>query len=277
LCRKATAGQAAGYTLSQDLRIGERTMSTKIFAIAQSASVAGDLTANIDHHLRLAEMAAMQGAHFLLFPELSLTGYELALSRGCAVAAGDTVLNPLRDLARDAQMTVVAGLPLKDDSGALHIGALAFCPDGSTLSYAKQNLYGEEKNIFTPGDKAADCMIGVIHVGLAICADTDDPRHAVAAAARGAKVYAAGVLVSDTGYAATAEKLAGTARQHAMAVLMANHSGATGGWQSAGRSALWAEDGSLIAACEDATEALLFCRKTSDGGWETWITAAQQG
>jgi predicted amidohydrolase len=42
--------------------------------------------------------------------------------------------------------------------------------------------------------------------------------------------------------------LQGYAQKHSMAVLMANHAGLTGGWQSAGRSAVWSEDGTLVAA-----------------------------
>jgi predicted amidohydrolase len=215
----------------------------------------------------------MQGAHFLLFPELSLTGYELALARSCALAADAAELKPLRTLARDAQMTVVAGLPLINDSGALQLGALAFCPDGKVLSYAKQNLYGEEKKIFTPGDKGVDVTVGSLVVALAICADIADPNHAANAAARGANIYAAGVFETESGYDRSANALSSYARLHGISVLMANYSGTTGGQPSAGRSALWAEDGTLLASCEDDSEAILFGRETGDGGWESWVSA----
>ncbi|MFP3409560.1 carbon-nitrogen hydrolase family protein, partial [Pseudomonas sp. SIMBA_065] len=49
-------------------------------------------------------------------------------------------------------------------------------------------------------------------------------------------------------------------------VLMANHGGATGGWESAGRSALWASDGSLIAAAPGTGNLMVVARREA-GGW----------
>jgi hypothetical protein len=51
-----------------------------------------------------------------------------------------------------------------------------------------------------------------------------------------------------------------------MAVLMANYSGATGGWVSAGKSALWSEDGQLVAASTGTEEALVVGMK-QNGVW----------
>ena len=245
-------------------------MSTKIFAIAQSASVAGDLNENMKRHLHFGELAAMQGAHFLLFPELSLCGYELALAGSCAVRVDAPELNPLRDLARDGQMTVVVGVPLKDDAGVLSLAALAFRPSGGRMVYAKQNLYGKEKEIFAPGCGGPDFAIGGLSIGLAICADVADPVHAAAAASRHVAIYAASVFASEAGYASDAALLAGYARQHSMTVMMANHSGTTGGSRSAGRSSLWAANGNLVAACEDDSETLLFGKHTGNNAWEAW-------
>ena len=50
------------------------------------------------------------------------------------------------------------------------------------------------------------------------------------------------------------------------AVLMANYSGVTGGEVSAGKSALWCQDGRLVAASAGAEEALVVGVK-QDGVW----------
>ena len=44
----------------------------------------GHLEANLGEHLRLAELAASRGALVVLFPELSLVGYELDLAEASA-------------------------------------------------------------------------------------------------------------------------------------------------------------------------------------------------
>jgi len=58
--------------------------------------------------------------------------------------------------------------------------------------------------------------------------------------------------------------------EHGMAVLMANYSGFTGGWASAGRSAIWSEDGTLVAA-SDATDETLVIGRKKDGVWDGMV------
>lgn len=48
-------------------------------AAAQSTSVAGDITANMLIHTRFINAAHQAGVALLVFPELSLCGYELPL------------------------------------------------------------------------------------------------------------------------------------------------------------------------------------------------------
>jgi predicted amidohydrolase len=67
---------------------------------AQYVAIAGDLDANLDRHLRIMWLAARHDIEFLLFPELSLTGYELALAGELALSANAAQLEPLREMAR---------------------------------------------------------------------------------------------------------------------------------------------------------------------------------
>src|SRR5215472_12732137 len=106
-----------------------------IIAAAQSTSVPGDVSRNIAHHLRFGAMAAERGVQLLVFPELSLTGYELTIARANGVRPDSSDLDPLRDWATHAHMTVVVGAPVLNDQDQLHIAALAIHPDGSVLTY----------------------------------------------------------------------------------------------------------------------------------------------
>lgn len=232
-----------------------------IIAAAQSASVRGDIAGNIETHLRFAEAAAEHGVRLLVFPELSLTGYELAIAKAHTIAPDSPALDPLRDFAKKAGMTIVAGAPVLN-----YIAALAFRPDGTTSLYTKVHVHESELHVFAPGSGGPDLTINEVTVALAICADVSFPQHARHAAERGARIYAAGVMIDDAGYARKMPLLKGYAVEHKMAVLMANYSGITGGEVSAGKSAIWAEDGTVVAQSSGTTEELIVGTK-ENGVW----------
>lgn len=55
-------------------------MTALTLAAAQTISIPGDVPANIQRHLAFMQAAAQQGVQLLVFPELSLTGYEPSLA-----------------------------------------------------------------------------------------------------------------------------------------------------------------------------------------------------
>jgi predicted amidohydrolase len=248
-------------------------MSTLTIAAAQSISIAGDLAANIQRHLCFIEVAAEQGVELLVFPELSLTGYEGEAAAALAIDPHDAVIQPLRDLARTLGITAVVGMPIRADKPtAVWIGALVLGADGSLGVYSKQHLHTGEERIFAPGIGGATLRIGDDKVALAVCADFNHASHAAAAADQSANLYAAGVLISEKGYEPDSALLHGYARHHSMAVLMANHGGLTGGWQSAGRSAIWSETGDLVASAAGAGDCVVVAQRR-DGEWSGRVVA----
>lgn len=238
-----------------------------IIAAAQSTSFPGDVPQNVARHLRFGTLAAERGVQLLVFPELSLTGYELGLARSNAVHPESADLNPLRHLASRAHMTVVVGAPMLNDHGELHIAAFAINSDGSVSTYTKEHVHQSEQEVFTSGPGGPMLRVADATVALAICADATYPQHAALAAALGANVYAVGVMIDDAGYARKAALLKNYAFQHRIAVLMANYSGSTGGDRSAGRSAIWSEDGQVVAASIGTEEELVIGRE-QDGVWD---------
>lgn len=234
------------------------------FAIAQTVAMKGDIAANVARHVELAEGAARHGARLVLFPELALTGYEPALAAGLALHAGDARLAPLREAAMQHDIMLVTGAPLKT-AGLPRIAALSFLPDGTVHVYTKQHLHPGEDAAFAVGDGGAALQRDGAQVALAVCADITHADHPAAAARCGADLYAASVLVSENGYETDAGLLRGYAREHRMPVAMANHGGPSGGWQCAGRSALWDDNGDIVIAAEGAGECLLLARRDRDG------------
>lgn len=237
-----------------------------IVAAAQSASAAGDITGNAARHLRFAKLAAGHGVQILVFPELSLTGYELDLASSHAIHPDRPELALLRQFGMEARMTIVAGAPVRNGGGALNIAALAFRADGSVVTHTKEHVHQSEEHVFTSGPGGPLLPVEEASVALAICADASHPQHAAKAAAGGATLYAAGVMIDEEGHVRKTALLATYARRHGMAVLMANYSGTTGGYVSAGKSAIWSEDGTIAAASTGIEEALIVGIK-SNGSW----------
>ncbi|WP_373990121.1 nitrilase-related carbon-nitrogen hydrolase [Duganella sp. BuS-21] len=237
-------------------------------AAAQAASVAGDLSANIATHLRFIAAAHAEGVQLLLFPELSLCGYELPLLRACALSADDERLAPLRVAAMAANMTMMMGAPVIDDGAALPcIASISFAADGGISIYRKQHLHGAENQHALPGPAGA--CVRVLQgrrYAEAICADTTHAEHAGAAAQAGASLYIAGVLISEGGYDNDAALLGGYAEQHNMGVLMANHAAPSGSYATAGKSAFWAPGGALMAQAPGPGDYLVIAEESD--GWQ---------
>ncbi|MFJ3485443.1 carbon-nitrogen hydrolase family protein [Pseudomonas sp. NPDC090202] len=238
---------------------------------AQYCSAAGDLAANIDRHIRFMEFAASNGAGFLLFPELSLTGYEPSRAHDLAQTPDTEVLQPLRELAERLAMTTVVGLLLRQSgSEAIMIGAWVFGADGSQAVYTKQHLHPGEEVVFSAGWGGAMLNIGSERVALSVCADFTHASHVRTAAIEGAGVYATGVLISESGYARDSDLLRRHAKEHSLGVLMANHGGPSGGWACAGRSAFWSPGGSLVASATGTGDCLVIARRRQ-GEWQGLI------
>lgn len=241
-------------------------MTGTVFAAAQCSAVAGDIAANVRRHLDVMDAAHGQCVNVLVFPELSLTGYEPALAAGLAHPADTDCVAPLRARARDTGMTAIVGLPLRSSvADKPFIAAFILHPDGTLTVQTKQHLHAGEERYFCAGTGGPLLDAGGVPLALAICADFGQPAHAAAAASTGARLYAASALIGESGYPVDSALLQGHAQRHGMAVLLANHGGPTGGWTSAGRSAFWDEQGRLIAALPGPGDGLLVVRTYGDG------------
>jgi len=237
-------------------------------AAAQSPSIPGDIEANVAIHLRFVDAARAEGVQLLVFPELSLCGYELPLLRDCVLTPDDARLRAIREAASAAGITVIVGAPVNDGDAALpSIASIAFAPDGTTSIYRKQYLHDGEERYAQAGAIAAHCRELKGHrYAQAICADTSHRVHAAAAAEDGASLYLAGGLISKGGYEADAAKLQSYATDFGMGVLIANHGAPSGGYDAAGRSAFWSPGGTLLIQAEGPGNQLVIAR--NNGQWQ---------
>jgi predicted amidohydrolase len=249
-----------------------------ILAAAQTVSRPGDVGVNLERHVRLAETAAREGARLVLFPELSLTGYELDRAESLAFSEEDRRLDPLRDVAAARDLTVVAGAPVR--LGAhLYVGAFVLSPSRSVRLYTKHHLGAfppaaggdgdvpaAEATVFSPGDRNPPIRIGHHTAAVAVCADAGRPSHSRAAAESGATVYLASMFVIPSERAAEEDNLRAIATGHSLTVVFANHGGPTGGLAAAGRSAIWSPAGELLARLDGPGAGVVLAGET-DAGW----------
>ncbi|KOC88987.1 carbon-nitrogen hydrolase family protein [Winslowiella iniecta] len=240
-------------------------MSLWSVAAAQYASRSRDIDGNISHHLSFIQQAASQNVDLLLFPQLSLTGYEIDAGRELALSLDDTRLDVLAEAAQHHQMNIIVGMPLRAGD-SYHIAAVSFLSEGTRLAYAKRNLRGREVEFFQPGYGGPVFGSHSRNVAMAVCADIAVEQFAREASENGADLYATGVLISEPDYASHCNYLASWAVNYQMTVLMANHAQPTGGYQSVGGSAFWDASGKQIIRCKNG-EQLLIARRDKQG-WQ---------
>ncbi|MBD1582457.1 carbon-nitrogen hydrolase family protein [Pseudoalteromonas sp. S16_S37] len=210
--------------------------------LAQVEVQRGNFAANLKAHIELVQQAGKLGAHLVVFPELSLIGYELDLIQELAVDASSDNFQALSKEAVEQGVTIIAGCPLLDN-GKPTIGAVVCFADGQVEFYHKQFLHSGEEAYCTAGANDYVFEICGYKVGLAICADFTNPNHAANAAALGADAYVVSALISQSGFAQDSKILASIAKDHQLPVFLSNHISKTGGWLAAGNNSVWNANG----------------------------------
>ena len=223
-----------------------------VIAVAQPPCAAYDVAANALTH---AEMIRTAGARVVVFPELSLTGYELDAQ---AIAADDPRLTAIVEACAATRSVALVGAPVHGETGGVHIGMLAVDGTGVAVVYRKMWLGGVEPERFSPGSTPAVLEVDGWRLGLAICKDSGVPAHAADTAALGIDAYVAGVLETAEDAAIPDERARRIATDHHVWVAMASFAGSTGGGydEAAGRSGIWASDGTVVDQAGPETGAL---------------------
>ena len=158
--------------------------------MAQINTLVGDIAGNTQRVLEVSAAQKAAGAHVVVFPELTLTGYppEDLLLRGDLLDRTDAALAMLcAELSAD--LTVVVGYPRGRD-GALFNSAGVISGGKLLAQYDKQCLPNyevfDEKRYFAAGTEPCVIDIDGLSVGLTICEDIWHPEPAAQAKAAGA-------------------------------------------------------------------------------------------
>ena len=238
-----------------------------ILAAAQTKPVRGDIKANLLDHYRLVELASKNGAHLIVFPELSISGYERENASDLAFTIDDSRLDHLKKLATENQIIIIAGAPIRVNDD-LYIGGFIIHPNSPVAIYTKQYLHPGEEVYYQPSfDYNPIIEIDNEKISLAICADIDNPQHPEDAKKNKTTIYIPSIFFSPNGINQAHDSLRNYAKKHKMDILMSNFSGDSWGAPSGGRSAFWSTDGKLIAEMDDTNSGLLLIEKKNN----SWI------
>jgi predicted amidohydrolase len=217
-------------------------------AAAQPPTVTADITTNAHAH---AEAVQSARARVVVFPELSLTGYDFPAP---TVNPEDPRLAPIVAACARTGSLALVGAPVPDEQGSgTAIGVLAVDGTGSRVAYRKMWLGGTEPTHFTPGTTPTVIEVEGWRLGLAVCRDTGVPQHVADTAALGMDVYVAGVLDHAHHAHVPDERARRIAPAYGVWVVTASFAGATGeGYtHAAGRSRTWDPTGRLVAETGD--------------------------
>lgn len=197
-----------------------------------------------------------QGVELIVFPELSLTGYEPSLAQQLAVQADDPRLDIFQTRSNAGRIAIGVGAPTRHAWGVC-ISTVLFQPGQPRQVLSKKHLHPDELPFFAPGQGALGILCIRPRVALAICYELSVPEHAEEAHRNGATVYLASVAKSESGMENARARLAELAAHYSMTVLMANCIGPCDDFVAAGNSCIANNKGEWIGQLDHSAEGLL--------------------
>jgi predicted amidohydrolase len=212
-------------------------------AAAQPRCVTKDVGSTAVEH---ASMIRTPEARLIVFPESSLTGYDLDVK---PISPNDDVLTDIVEACADTESVELIGAPVAGGAGTVQICVLLVSPSGAKVAYRKSYLGGDEPTRFSPGNGPAALEIDGWRIGLGICKDTGVGQHIADTAALNIDLYVAGVVHLPNELAMQEERAVRIALACRAYVAFASFAGATGGGfdHTAGVSSIWTPDGIPIA------------------------------
>jgi predicted amidohydrolase len=247
--------------------MGKNHLKTAVLRVgaAQIDPTEADIAENISKHVAFIDAARDQGVDVLVFPELSLTGYQVkSRTPDLAITRHDERLLKLAEHAGD--MTVIVGFVEEGYAAQFHNAAAALRRGQVTYIHRKLNLatYGnlEEAKYFARG-RYIEVFTHELPwtASIFICADAWNPGLVHLAALAGATFLivpvassheAVGIDFSNPLGWETALKFYGM--MYGMPVIMANHCGSRDGEQYWGGSRIIDPHGKVLAVGGEGEE-----------------------
>ena len=238
-------------------------------AAGQIECTVGDVEANVGKMREFAERAKAAGTEWIVFPEMSDTGYVMWAIRECARPWNEGAVPRLRQVAKQLSIGIVAGVSERE--GDCIFNSQCVLDDGGELiaKYRKTHLFSpaptEEHLTCQSGEELAAVQLGDFQCGLGICYDLRFPEfHRALATEHGANLFA----ISSAWPFPRIEHLrvlaAARAIENQSYLVLANRVGKDGGATLCGTSCIIDPYGLIIAAARPDQEQLLVADITID-------------
>jgi len=224
--------------------------------VAQTRPIRGDVQRNIDNHLKFIDLAVSNGADTIIFPELSITGYEPELAKESATDQDDSRFDDFQQIADAKQVTIGVGVPVRNKTG-ISISMILFQPQKARQMYSKKYLRSDEEPFFVSVESSIALLGDKANLALAICYEISVPEHAENAFRSGAEIYIASVAKSVDGVEKAVKRLSEIANQYSMTVLMSNCIGHCDDFECGGKTSVWNNKGLLMAQLESMKEGII--------------------
>ncbi len=231
-------------------------------AAAQLRSYPGQLSQNLQRHGYFIQRAAEAGVNLIVFPELSLTGYEPSLAKKLAHTTDSSLFDELEALAQASQSTVCIGAPIVGET-LPRIGMVILTLPGQRQLYCKRYLHQDEQPHFASGQENKLLSLADLRLAPAICYESMLDEHAQQAAQNQAQIYLASVAKHQRGVTGAQTHYAKISARHQMMVLMANAVGPCEEFVCAGGSAFWSRQGECLGRLDENQEGLLIADVSS--------------
>ncbi|HET7397354.1 MAG TPA: carbon-nitrogen hydrolase family protein [Intrasporangium sp.] len=160
-------------------------------AVVQQVRPVGDAAGNREHLARLVE--EHRDADLVVFPEMYVTGYDLAVLAGRSAdlaehaTTGPTALL-VRGLSMRHQLTIVVGFLERGDGGKPYDSLLIAAPGGLLSAYRKSHLFPAELPVFAPGHELPVIPTPAGVLGPQICFEHAFPAISTTQALAGAQI-----------------------------------------------------------------------------------------
>ena len=224
--------------------------------IAQIRPLKGDLQANMVIHISTIKSAIKLGVDLILFPELSLTGFEPKLAQSLVQDPASPSFDLLQRLAAQNNITIGIGMPTSADRG-LNISMLIFHSTKERQVYSKHILHEDEVPYFVGGESEPIVNVKGHSLGVGICYETLQREHFMQALSKGAKIYIACVAKHDKGIAKAYSHFESISKEFNTPIMMVNSVGYCDNFLSGGKSAVWNKNGELLVSLDSVNSGLI--------------------
>ncbi len=231
-------------------------------AALQMQSISGDVQANLARIERAAIDAAKSGAELLITPELCITGYGAG---DAIIALAEPVngnqIKALQTVSSANGIAIIAGFAERDGVDVYNSAAF-INGENKPAIYRKSHLYGDyERSLFKPA-KPVNCVVemGGLKFGMLICYDVEFPENVRRLALGGvdAILVPTALPAGPSGTFIANHMIQVRAFENQIFIAYINHAGADDRFTFVGLSRIAAPDGSLLAACGNDVEQLIF-------------------